>query len=50
VLIFLLYTDIFGGDIWSVDYLQVPENMAANALAEAIVEAWFLYGNPKLVH
>jgi len=24
--------------------------MAANALAEAIVEAWFLYGNPKLVH
>jgi len=29
--------------------LQVPENMAANAVADAIVEAWYLYGDPKLV-
>ena len=32
-----------------VAYLQVPDNMAANVVADAIVEAWFLYGNPKLV-
>jgi len=27
--------------------MQVPENRAANGLADSIVEAWNLYGNPK---
>ena len=30
--------------------MQVPENRAANGLADSIVEAWNLYGNPKWVH
>jgi len=29
--------------------MQVPENRAADGFADAMVEAWNLYGNPKLV-
>jgi len=30
--------------------MQVPENSAAKAMADSIVEAWKLYNNPKLVN
>jgi len=30
--------------------MQVPENHAADGLADSLVEAWNLYGSRKLVH